>query len=361
LFFFFLSHGVDGQNDVGKIKCVCIDAGHGGKDPGAVGATNYEKDIVLKVALRLGQLIGEKNPDIKVVYTRDKDVFIDLNKRGSFANDHKADLFISIHTNSFDDKRVEGIETYVLGLHQSEANLRVAMKENAVIKYEDDYSVKYDGFDPSRAESYIIFSMMQNLYIGQSLNIASLVQEGLIQSTRKSDRGVRQAGFVVLKDVAMPAVLVELGYISNPTEERFLASKVEQEKITQSLLKAFQKYKETVEKNSNILTHDVHSEVENMLFEEQLDTFFYAIQIASASSKMTTFPEVKHMNEKAKINEIYTGKRYCYYIGKTATYSKAKHKLEDIKSAKGDGFIIAVCNGKMISVAEAMKLEAKKK
>lgn len=174
------------------------------------------------MALEVGRLIKEKVPDVKVVYTRQKDVFVQLGDRSKFANDQKADLFISIHANAVKERSVRGIETYILGLHKTEANLKVAMRENSVIKYEDDYTVKYAGFDPSNAESYIIFSMMQSLYLGKSLEFAGLVQEELIKSTAKKDRSVQQAGYLVLKDVAMPAILVELGFLSNPEEEIFL-------------------------------------------------------------------------------------------------------------------------------------------
>ncbi len=225
-----------GQQDLGKIKCICIDAGHGGKDPGAVGTKAYEKNIVLSVALKLGKLIEKTYPDIKVAYIRKTDVFVELEERTRIANNHKADLFISVHANALDIKKnprnkyVKGMETFVLGTNNSEHNLQVAMKENSVIHYEDDYSMKYEGFDPSRAESYIMFSMLRNMHLDKSLMLASMIQDNLVKTTNGVDREVRQGPLWVLKDVAMPSVLVEVGYISNPEDERFMASDAGQTK-----------------------------------------------------------------------------------------------------------------------------------
>ncbi|MDL2231648.1 N-acetylmuramoyl-L-alanine amidase [Porphyromonadaceae bacterium OttesenSCG-928-L07] len=360
LFCFFILHGyVAGQSDLGKIKCVCIDPGHGGKDPGAVGVKNHEKDIVLKVSLRLGQLIKEQCPDVKVVYTRDRDVSVDLKQRGKMANKYKADLFISVHANSVDDKAVRGIETYVLGTNQSADGLRVAMKENSVIKYEDDYSLKYDGFDPSKAESYIIFSMMQNMYLEHSLDLAGAVQQGLISATKRKDRGVRQAGYLVLKDVSMPAVLVELPFISNPEEEKYLASQTGQEVMAQAIAKGFMTYKKHVERNSHMLAGSTLQESKSALVcDEECGDFFYGIQVASASSKMKKLPQVKNAD---KVNELCTGQRYCYFVGKSGSYDKVRSKLSEVKKSVKDCFIIAVNKGKMISVQEAREIEKKTK
>ena len=219
-------HPSAGQADLGKIKCICIDAGHGGKDPGAIGSKGYEKNVVLAVALKVGKLIENAYPDIKVIYIRKKDVFVELRDRTRIANDNKADLFISIHANSLDvksrpsNRNIKGAETFVLGTNSSEHNLKVAMKENSVIHYEDDYSVKYAGFDPSRAESYILFNMIRNLHLENSVNLASMIQEELVSTAKMADREVRQSPLWVLKDVAMPSTLVEIGYITNAEDER---------------------------------------------------------------------------------------------------------------------------------------------
>lgn len=356
---------VQAQNNYGQIKCICIDPGHGGKDPGCVGARSYEKNIVLSVALKVGKLIREKYPDLKLVYTRDKDVFVELGKRGRIANDHKADLFISLHVNAVpNNKKVKGIETYVLGLHKTEANLKVAMKENEVIKYEDDYSVNYAGFDPTRAESYIIFSMMQNLYLDKSLRIAGHVQNEVVSMTHNADRSVRQAGYLVLKDVAMPAILIELGFISNPDEERYLNSREGQDKIARAVVKAFSLYKEEVERNSNVLAGEELAEVkeEKKITEaetaESLQELFYAVQIASAAGKIGN---TEHLGFPGDVRELKAGDRYRYYVGKAAVYDEALRNLKNTRKKVQDCFIIAVYKGKMIKVAEARELEKKLK
>lgn len=355
---------VYGQESYGKIKCICIDAGHGGKDPGCVGKISYEKNIALKVALKVGKLIREKHPDVKVVYTRDKDVFIELGERGKIANKHKADLFMSLHVNAVpNNKSVSGIETYVLGLHKTEDNLKVAMKENEVIKYEDDYSVKYSGFDPSRAESYIIFSMMQNLYLGNSLRIAGFVQDELISATHNADRSVRQAGYLVLKDVAMPAILIEMGFISNPEEERFLNSADGQNKIARSVAKAFTAYKEEVERNSAVLVdHPDEAQPEKTekveITPDKIQGLFYAIQIASASNKIK---DSRELGYSGTVNELKTENRYRYYTGKADSYAEVMQNLERIRKKIKDCFVIAVYNGKLIKIGEAKNLEKKLK
>jgi N-acetylmuramoyl-L-alanine amidase len=194
--FFFPVQLIYAQNDQ---FTVVIDPGHGGKDPGAVGSAAKEKDIVLSVGLKLGELIEQNHPDVKVLYTRDKDRFVELNQRAEIANREHADLFISIHCNALDRRRTspQGVETFVLGLHRSKDNLDVAKAENAVIMYEDDYSVKYEGFNPNEPESYIIFEFMANEFLSQSVYLATLVQNQLITSSRRANRDVRQAGFLV--------------------------------------------------------------------------------------------------------------------------------------------------------------------
>ncbi|MDR0940249.1 MAG: N-acetylmuramoyl-L-alanine amidase [Mediterranea sp.] len=223
---------------------VVIDAGHGGNDPGAVGRISKEKTINLNVALKVGRLIEANCPDVKVVYTRKRDVFIPLGRRADIANDAKADLFISIHTNALANNRVAtGASTWTLGLAKSEANLDVAKRENSVILYEDDYKTRYAGFDPNSAESYIIFEFMQDKYMKQSVDLASLVQKQFKQTCKRPDRGVHQAGFLVLKASAMPSILVELGFISTPEEERFLNSEAGANTMANGIYRAFVAYK----------------------------------------------------------------------------------------------------------------------
>lgn len=223
---------------------VVIDAGHGGHDPGAVGKIAKEKNINLNVALKLGELIKQNSDDVKVVYTRSKDLFIPLDRRAEIANNAKADLFISIHTNALaNNSTVTGASTWTLGLAKSDANLEVAKRENAVILYENDYQTRYAGFNPNSAESYIIFEFMQDKYMEQSVHLASLMQKEFRNTCQRIDRGVHQAGFLVLKASAMPSVLIELGFISTPSEERFLNSEEGAILLARGIHRAFLSYK----------------------------------------------------------------------------------------------------------------------
>lgn len=223
---------------------VVIDAGHGGHDPGAIGRRGKEKNINLSVALKLGRLIKQNCPDTRVVYTREKDVFVPLHRRAEIANEVKANLFISIHTNSLASRssKISGTETYTLGLHRTQENLEVAQKENAVILIEDDYKQRYAGFNPNSAESYIIFEFLQDKNMAQSVKFATAVQRGF-RNANRIDKGVHQAGFLVLRATSMPSVLIELGYITNPTEEAFLLSEQGSSTLAQSIYRAFLNYK----------------------------------------------------------------------------------------------------------------------
>ncbi len=233
-----------------KVKTVVIDAGHGGKDPGAIGfSKSYEKDITLSVSLKLGELIKKEFPDVKVIYTRNKDVFVELQERAAIANKHNADLFISIHCNANNDRSAYGTEVYCLGLHRTEANLEVAKRENSVILMEDNYVEKYDGFDPTAPEAHIIFSLFQYAFLNQSISLASKIDHHFHHTIKRKSRGVKQAGFLVLYKTTMPGVLIELGFISNKEEEAFLKSTDGQDKVAMSLLKAFADYKKEMESN----------------------------------------------------------------------------------------------------------------
>jgi N-acetylmuramoyl-L-alanine amidase len=228
---------------------VVIDAGHGGKDPGASGYVLKlkEKDINLKTALKLGDLLS-KEKNVKVLYTRKKDVFIPLDDRAQIANKAKADLFISIHVNAAENRSAKGTESYAVG--SSSANLEVAKRENAVMLYESDYKTKYRGFDPNSTESYIMFDFLQSKYMEQSIAFASGIERSFVKAGRSS-RGVKQAGFWVLKQAAMPAVLVELGYISNREEEAFLSKDKNLDKLAESIAKAFVQYKNRRDKRNS--------------------------------------------------------------------------------------------------------------
>lgn len=247
-----------------SIRCVVIDAGHGGHDPGAVGYhKTKEKDIALSIALNLGRLIEKNHPEIKVVYTRKTDVFVELHRRAEIANNNKADLFISIHCNSSKKTDPFGVETWVMGLHKSAANLEVAKKENSSILMEKNHIAKYDGFNPNSAEAYIIFSLFQNMYINQSLSFAHAVELNFKKKLKLFDRGVKQAGFLVLYKTSMPSVLIETGFVSNAKDEKYLTHKNGQESIAYAIYEAFVSYKslisgvkEEVPTNPSLLTYD---------------------------------------------------------------------------------------------------------
>jgi N-acetylmuramoyl-L-alanine amidase len=229
---------------------VTIDAGHGGKDPGAIGSFAKEKSINLAVALKVGKLIESRYADVRVVYTRKTDVFIPLEERASIANNAHSNLFLCIHTNSSPSPAASGAETYTLGLAKTQANMNVARRENAVILLEDNYKQKYQGFNPNSTDSYIMFEYMQDKYIDRSVQFASDIQTQFSQKANRADRGVRQAGFWVLHRTSMPAVLVEVGYISNQSEEEFITSENGQQRLAESIVAAFGKFKHEHDRRS---------------------------------------------------------------------------------------------------------------
>lgn len=240
------------------IRTICIDAGHGGKDPGCHGNSFKEKDVALAIAMQLGKYIEQNMKDVKVVYTRTTDVFVELADRANIANKAKADLFICIHCNSacVRDKKarkdvckpeVHGSETYVMGLHKTNANLEVAKRENSSILLENDYKTKYDGFDPESDEGYILMNLTQNAYMESSLKFASFLQKNMKGTAGRSDKGVKQAGFLVLWRTAMPSVLVETGYLTNEEEHDFLGSKTGMQYMAASMFKALREYKDQLE------------------------------------------------------------------------------------------------------------------
>jgi len=241
-----LNGNVTAQKKV-AIKRVVIDAGHGGQDPGTIGKRAKEKNVALAIALKLGNMISRNFKDVKVIFTRDRDVFVELNRRAQLANDLKADLFISVHCNANNNHSLRGAETYVMGLHRTQANLEIAKTENASILMEADYANHYNGFNPNTDESYITFSMFQDAYLEQSMEFAAAVQKEFEQGTGMNDRGVRQAGFLVLYKTTMPSVLVETGYLSNPAEETFMVTDKGQEYIASAIFRAFKTFKQNVE------------------------------------------------------------------------------------------------------------------
>ncbi len=351
-----------GQSNLGKIRRVCIDAGHGGKDPGAPGLKTSEKHIVLSLALKVGKMIEQTYPDIEVIYIRKKDVFVELKERTRLANYHKADLFISIHANSVDlelnpkGKSIKGVQTYVLGSHSSKENLQVAMKENSVIQYEDDYSIKYEGFDPSSPEAYIMFNLLRSIHLENSLSLASQIQGEIIKSTRQNDREVRQGPLWVLKDVAMPAILIEVGFISNPEEEKYMMSATGQDKIAKGIFKGFQAYKAKVERKALNQPAKVAVEKDEAAKEGGAVNVRprYAIQVASATARIKNQAGLCPGKQVAELN---SAGRYRYYVSPSPDLNEVKKTLQEVRKKVKDCFIIAIYKGQVISVAEARKLE----
>lgn len=331
------------------IRTVVIDAGHGGKDPGALGKNCTEKEITLILAKKLEKLIAENFPEIKVAQTRLKDTFIDLRDRPKYANAQGADLFISIHCNSFPKNRnVCGIETYVMGLHKSNENLNVAMRENAVITYEDNFESKYEGYDPNSQESFIIFSMLQNAFLEQSLSFASMVQNEMLQNTPLYDRGVRQAGFWVLVGTSMPSILVEVGYISNAKDEAYMRSEKGQNDIALSIFNAFKSYKQHID-HKNSTTSSKHFTAQKPV----TGGVIYKIQL-HVSSKPITISKTKLKNIK-NVEEIQVNDKFKYCTGSSSSYQETLNNLQEIKKVIPDAFIIAFKDGIQISAQDALK------
>jgi len=232
-----------------KIRVIVIDAGHGGKDPGAVSHGLIEKEVTLAVAKKLGAAIKEAFPEIKVYYTRLSDNFIELNERSNIANRNKADLFISIHVNHSSNSSAHGSETYVMGTHKNDGNLEVAKRENSAVLLEDDYESDYEGFDPNSPEGHIIFSFYQNAFMEQSILFASEIEKELAKRKKiNRSRGVKQAGFLVLWKTAMPSVLIETGFMTNSSERTYLKSNAGHTELAESIFTAFKTYKSDIEK-----------------------------------------------------------------------------------------------------------------
>jgi N-acetylmuramoyl-L-alanine amidase len=259
---------VPGKKTGYKIRTIVIDAGHGGHDTGCLGSDSREKDVALKMALKLGKLIESNCPDVKVVYTRKTDIFIPLIERANIANRAKADLFICIHLNS-GPKAAYGAETFVMGLHKSDDNLNVAKRENAAILLEDNYEKNYDGFDPNSPEANIIFSLYQNQFMQQSLSFAAKIQKQFKENSKRYSRGVKQAGFLVLYKTAMPSVLIESGFLTNDGDQRFLNSDAGQASMAASIYRAFKSYKTELE--TGIASND-KIEIQEDIAEENSDT-----------------------------------------------------------------------------------------
>ncbi len=309
-----------------KLETIVIDAGHGGKDPGAINGKIYEKEITLSIALKLGELIKAGYPDVKVVYTRSSDVFIPVYERAEIANKNHADLFISIHTNSAKETAARGSETFVMGLDKTNSNLEVCQLENSVIVMEDDYSSRYEGFDPKNPESYIIFSLLQNSHLEQSLIFASYIQKNFMSGPISHDRGIKQDIFLVLWKCTMPSVLVEVGFISNQSDCKVMTSDANQLKIANSLYQAFVKYKKQYD-----------TEIE--MNEKKNDTGRYAIQVMASS---TYLPKGSKEFKGEDCTYVRSGNLYKYIVGKYSTKKEADSTLVRIKKKFPQAYIITL-------------------
>ena len=388
-FFFSMCVGVyplKADND--GIKTVVIDPGHGGKAPGCTAPGIMEKDIVLSVGLKLGALIEKNCPDVKVIYTRKTDISVELIERAAIANRNHADLFISIHVNSVpaktsaaDRKRIKGAETFTMGIGKSDANMQVAQRENSAILLEDNYSSKYEGFDPNSPESYIIFNLMQNAYINQSIEVAELIQKHIKTSTPMADRGVKQDGFLVLYKTAMPSVLVELGFLSNPDDTNIMKSAGGQDKLAAAIFNAFRAYKNKVEQKSNFTVSTSGSSNTNAATQNTApktntaaaatattstantntntgkstgknEIYFY-VQISAI--KITQSPDVKKFKGLNDLEVIKTATHYKYMVGKSTSINKARERLKEVSSKFPDAFITATKNGESLSASQAIK------
>lgn len=330
---------------------VVIDAGHGGKDPGAEGRISKEKDITLAIALKTGKYIEELIEGVKVIYTRKTDEFVELYKRAEIANKAKADLFISIHCNGFRDSRIKGSETFVMGIHKDQGNLEVAMKENSVITLEEDYTTRYQGYDPNSSESFIIFSLMQNIYIEQSLNFANYIQDQFRNRVGLGDRGVKQAGLIVLWQTTMPSVLVETGFITNSQEERFLISDQGQDYIASAIFRAFRDYKASIDQKSDFSTSAREERIED-------NKIWFMVQLATSTVRKEELPE--QYTRTGEITELEAGKYFKYATGRYPSYSEAAKKRLELQSEFPDAFVIAVKNTKIIPLQEAIELTGSK-
>jgi N-acetylmuramoyl-L-alanine amidase len=333
-----------------------IDAGHGGKDPGALGANSKEKNINLAIALKTGQYIAKNISNVKVLYTRDSDSFPELRDRAELANKNKADLFISIHSNWAKSKNVRGTETYIMGPAKDEQNLEVAMKENEVILLEDDFSTKYEGFDPKSPESYIMFTVMQNTFKEQSTLLASLIQNQFRDRINRVDRGVQQAGFWVLYMTTMPSVLIESGYITNPEEEKYLCSNEGQDYIASAIYRATKEYFYEIDKKSNISSATPEDQVNDsaqIKVQSSGSGICFMVQIASTPERR----ELKPGNFKGltEVVELEASGRFRYAAGNFSSYSGAVEYRKKIGLKYPDAFVVAVENNKIIPLQDALE------
>ena len=345
--FFFSSNIVFAQK---KVHTVVLDAGHGGKDPGKIGFRKYkEKEIALDIVLRVGAIL-EKKKDFKVIYTRKKDKFVDLWERGRIANKADADLFVSVHCNAH-NSQASGSETWVLGLHANQRNFEVAKAENEVILLEDNYQEKYRGFDPNSPQSVIGLNLEQEENLDKSLSLAAAVQNNFKNSFRRTDRGVKQAGFVVLHQTYMPSVLIETGFLTNRKEGAYLHSKKGKADMASAISKAIIAHIQNIKAN-NVPVVDASMQVAATI-KPPADGVYFKVQIASGKSKIST--KSYNFNGLKGVERVPVSGLYKYYIGKTDSYAKCQQQLK-IARKKGyvSAFVTAFKNGIRVPVSEVI-------
>lgn len=357
------------QTNSTNIKTIVIDPGHGGKDSGTLGTKRfkiYEKHVALAVSLKLGNYIADAFPDVKIIYTRDKDVFLELNERTEIANKSNADLFISIHCDGFTNPKPSGASVFVMGMSKLKANMDVAMRENSAIYLEDNYQQKYDGFDPKSAESYIVFSLMQNTYLNQSLQIAEEVENEFSTRANRKSRGVKQAPFYVISRTNMPSILVECGFLTNPKEEEFLHSDLGQDYIASAIFRAFRSYKQNIEISAavNEKSIDVVDTLKKEVVVQKTNkikndlNLLYKIQIGTFLRSMLNNNQFTDLNvEEEKINGTFK-----YFVDAGNSKIEADRLKINLRNLGFKGaFIVAFLDGKQISTKEALNLQNKLK
>ncbi len=354
---------VQARNAPDKPFTVIIDPGHGGKDPGAVTKQIREKDIVLGIGLKLGNYIRENLPEVKVIYTRDRDVFVPLHERAEIANKNKADLFISLHANYCGTPSITGTETFVLGLHRTQENLDIAKKENAVILMEEDYSTTYQGFDPNSSESYIMFEMVQDEHLYQSINLAAEVQSQFKNRAGRKDRGVKQAGFLVLRRTSMPSVLVEAGFLSNSYEANYMNSDDGQAYLASAIFRAVRDYKKAIDNKSDYKLLASNTAMETPVIDQpkkeiptsnsQAKGIYFRIQLAATRKRIE--PGASNFKGLSNVERIEVNPVYKYFYGKTNSFEEVQALKNQIVALFPDAFIVAFEQDETIPLKKALK------
>lgn len=337
-----------------------IDPGHGGRDPGTTWGDYKEKDINLAVGLLLGEMIKENLPEVKVLYTRDRDVFIELADRGKMANNAGADLFISLHVNAVDRGRTapSGALTLLMGTAHESRNLDVAMRENDVIVFEDDYSTKYQGYEPGSPESFIIFSLLQYAHTEQSMMLAEIMQKHYKQSTPMPDLGARQQPLLVLWQTTMPAVLTEMGFLPNEKDRATLTNKDGQKKIATALFNSFSEYKSRVEgKGSAIQLDATNTAVTERVAQQpaRQANVTYMIQVCSSTRQLGQ-NNATLRPYRGRLTEKKIGNLYKYFVGSCSTYSEALELQAEVRRTTSDAFMVAFDGDRQLSISDARRL-----